>query len=214
VLIASLPRLRELFCCGRASAQHVRAAVECFTGIQDTQSSAVYDERLAAVAERLRPGEFARRARRLRERLCTDTLQERHDAARRLRRVTVEPAGDAMGWLHVYAPMTDIACAELRITAEARRSRHLPGETRTLDQLRADLVTRWLTGEGTGTDAAGEATAGGGAAHVQPFLLIDAAGRLRNCSGTGPSPPARRASHCGTRPHSEGCWQTRHARRT
>ncbi|WP_243064917.1 DUF222 domain-containing protein, partial [Humibacter sp. RRB41] len=79
VLTGSLPRLCELFLAGRISAQHVRAAVDSADGIPTETLMTAYDERLALIAEGLRVGEFARRCRLLRERLCADTLQERHD---------------------------------------------------------------------------------------------------------------------------------------
>lgn len=182
VLLTSLPRLRKLFSSGRISAKHVRAATDSTTGIPDELTMAAYDEKVSAIAEALRPGEFARRCRAVRERLCADTLQERHEEAHRQRRVTVESAEDGMAWLNIYAPAIDIAQAHTRLTGEARRLHALPGETRTLDQLRADLAAQFLAhgildgGTSTGTAA-------------RPVLLIDDAGRFAELLGYGPVPP-------------------------
>ncbi|WP_460580374.1 HNH endonuclease signature motif containing protein [Humibacter ginsengisoli] len=208
VLTTSLPRLRDLFCSGRISPQHVRAAVDACTGLPDAVLG-TYDERLAGIAERVTPGVLGRRARLLRERLCADTLERRHEEARKRRRVCVEPAEDGMGWLSVYGPVLQIAQAEARLTAEARRLRALPGENRTLDQLRADLTLQLLTTGGTTCD--GTATCGGAATRdgtatrshegdatgvapvktgVQPFVLIDADGRFAELLGYGPIPPS------------------------
>ena len=63
VLTTSLPRLKELFTSGRISVQHVRAAVDSSSGLSDPAMFATYDERLAAIAERVTPGAFGRRAR-------------------------------------------------------------------------------------------------------------------------------------------------------
>ncbi|WP_460537614.1 DUF222 domain-containing protein, partial [Humibacter ginsengiterrae] len=96
VLTTSLPRLKELFVSGRISVQHVRAAVDSSSGLSDPAVFATFDERLAGIAERLTPGALGRRARLLRERLCADTLEQRHEEARKRRRVCVEPAEDGM----------------------------------------------------------------------------------------------------------------------
>ncbi|GAB3612676.1 HNH endonuclease signature motif containing protein [Humibacter ginsengisoli] len=200
VLTTSLPRLRDLFTSGRISVQHVRAAVDSSTGLPDAVLG-TYDERLAGIAERMTPGAFGRRARLLRERLCADTLEQRHEEARKRRRVCVEPAEDGMGWLSVYGPVLQIAQAEARLTAEARRLRALPGENRTLDQLRADLTLQLLTRGGTTRDGDGDGTATSGGdgdakgvapvkTGVQPFVLIDVDGRFAELLGYGPIPPS------------------------
>ncbi|WP_460580211.1 HNH endonuclease signature motif containing protein [Humibacter ginsengisoli] len=199
VLIASLPKLRDLFTSGRISVQHVRAVVDASTGLPDAVLG-TYDARLAGVAERLTPGVLGRRARLLRERLCVDTLEQRHQEARQRRRVCVEPAEDAMGWLSVCGPVLQIAQAEARLTAEARRLHALPGEKRTLDQLRADLALQLLTIGGTTTrgGTTGDGDAGGAGVApvktgVQPFVLIDADGRFAELLGYGPIPPSAAA---------------------
>ncbi|WP_168203705.1 HNH endonuclease signature motif containing protein [Humibacter ginsenosidimutans] len=178
VLSSSLPRLCELFVAGAVSVQHVRAAVDASAGILDEAAMTAFDERLAGIAEGLRAGEFRRRARLLRERLCADTLQQRHEEARTKRRVSVEPDHDGMAWLNVYLPVVDAARVESRLGGTARRLRNAAGETRTLDQLRADLAIDWLTGGDTPA-----------AATVQPVLLIDEAGRYAELLGYGPVPP-------------------------
>ena len=194
VLIESLPRLKALFCSGRISGQHVRAAVDSSSGLSDPAVFAVYDERLAGIAEKLTPGGLGRRARVLRERLCADTLEQRHEEARQRRRVCVEPAEDGMGWLSVCGPVLEIAQAEARLTAEARRLRALPGEKRTLDQLRADLALQLLISGGTVTTGDGDGAGAEGVAPVktgaQPFVLIDADGRFAEILGYGPVPPS------------------------
>jgi hypothetical protein len=178
VLSSSLPLIRERFVAGALSAQHVRAAVEATAGIPDQATMALFDRRLADIAEGLRPGEFARRARLIRERLCADTLQKRHEEARKRRRVSVESDIDGMAWLNVYLPAVDAARIEARLAGAARSLRSEAGETRILSQLRADLAVGWLTGDGT--------TA---AATVQPVLMIDDSGRYAELLGYGPVPP-------------------------
>jgi hypothetical protein len=178
VLSLSLPRLRSLFEAGRISQQHVRAAVDASEGLPDASSYRAYDERSATIADSVRPSEFARRCRVLRERLCVDSLQERHDDARRRRRVVVEMAQDAMAWMHLYAPVVEIARAEARLTAEARRLHGTKGERRTLDQLRADVLLQWMMGDGSLS-----------ASVVEPFVLVGDDGRFAELLGYGPLPP-------------------------
>lgn len=211
VLDSTLPRLRALFVSGLIGEQHARVAVESAVGLPDAGATAEYDERLAAIAERTRPGEFARRCRVLRERLCADDLVERHGEARAKRRTCFEPAPDGMAWASGFVAATDAARAEARLTAESRRLRRLPGESRTLDQIRADLYIAWLTGDagsgtGHGPDSAGslapnarQNTDSGTSvaarascqvpSGVQPFLLIDAGGRFAELLGYGPIDP-------------------------
>jgi hypothetical protein len=193
VLSCSLPRLRQLFVSGRISAQHVRVAVECCAGLPDEAAFATYDERMAAIAQGLNAGAFARRCRVLRERLCADTLLQRHEDARMKRRVSVEPDADAMAWLNVYAPVMDIAGIDVRLTTEARRLRALPGETRTVDQLRADLAVEWLLHRGGSAEGAPRAEGATDGSGAQPFVLIDEAGRFAELLGYGPIPPATAA---------------------
>ncbi|MGN6204040.1 DUF222 domain-containing protein [Humibacter sp.] len=189
VLNASLPRLKELFVSGRISPKHVRAAVESCTGLPDEAAYAMFDERMAGIVEKLNPGVFARRCRLLRERLCADTLQERHEEAHTKRRVVVEAGADAMAWLNLHASVMDVAQIEVALTAEARRLRTMPGESRTLDQVRADLAVQWLKGDTTGAGAHRRGGAG-----VRPFVLIDDAGRFAELLGYGPIPPNQAAA--------------------
>ncbi|MGA0565982.1 DUF222 domain-containing protein [Rathayibacter sp. KR2-224] len=200
VLSASLPGLCGLFMAGLISPQHARAAVEASVGLPDRAAFEAFDAKLTGIAERVRAGEFARRCRLLRERLCADTVQERHQEAVRCRRVVVEPAEDAMAWLHLYGPIVQIAQAEAALTAAARRLHAREGESRTLDQLRADLALHFLTANGgagagstggTGSSAgvSGRSGTGGSAGNgVQPVVLMDADGRFAELLGYGPIP--------------------------
>ncbi|MGA0567655.1 DUF222 domain-containing protein [Rathayibacter sp. KR2-224] len=197
VLATRLPKLRELFLSGRISQQHVRAAVDCAEFLPDEATTVEYDERIAKIAEGLRCGEFARRCRLLRDRMCADTMQERHDRARDQRRVSVETADDGMAWLNAYLPVMDAAGIEARLQAAARAQRLHPGEHRTLAQLRADALVGLLLGDAAdaahsaaGSDAAPRIPALGSAGiTVQPFLLIDADGRFAELLGYGPVDP-------------------------
>ncbi|MGA0567697.1 DUF222 domain-containing protein [Rathayibacter sp. KR2-224] len=188
VLATGLPKLRDLFLSGRISQQHVRAAVDCAIVLPDADTTTAFDDRMAGIAEGLRAGEFARRCRLLRERMCADTLQERHDRARQKRRVGVEADEDGMAWLNAYLPVMDAVRIEARLQAAARAQRSRPDEHRTLGQLRADLLAELLIkGHLDSGDFSREA--GAGAVAVQPFLLIDSDGRFAELLGYGPVDP-------------------------
>ena len=85
-------------------------------------------------------GTFRRKLRALVETVRAVTLKERHERALQQRRVVLEPAEDGMAWLHQYGPRgrgaRDLRPAHRRRRRSSPRS---PDETRTLDQLRADV---------------------------------------------------------------------------
>lgn len=157
-----LPMLRDRFIAGVAPYLQVRSAVEALATMADPAALSRYDAELADAACRLAPGAFRRRAIRLAAKLAAEPLQERHDRAHAERRVDIEPAADAMAWLHLYVAAVDVARIDARLTRTAVRMRNEDGQTRTKAQLRADAAVAWLAGDGTPT-----------AAVVRPYLLVN-----------------------------------------
>ncbi|MFK4806469.1 DUF222 domain-containing protein [Microbacterium sp. ZW CA_36] len=92
------------------------------------------------LAESEAVGTFRRKLRTLIDKVRSATLTERYERAATRRRIAVEPDDDGMGWAHVYAPMVAIHAAVSRVTAMAKAIKACDGETRTLDQVRADVV--------------------------------------------------------------------------
>ncbi|WP_349425761.1 DUF222 domain-containing protein [Microbacterium sp. LWS13-1.2] len=92
------------------------------------------------LAESEAVGTFRRKLRTLIDKVRSATLTERYERAVTRRRIAVEPDDGGMGWLHVYAPMVAIHAAVSRVTAMAKAMKVRDGETRTLDQVRADVV--------------------------------------------------------------------------
>jgi hypothetical protein len=82
----------------------------------------------------------------LRERLHPISLTERHQEAAKGRRMWRENDRDGMAWLGVQVTAPDAEMAWQRADSMARHLAEQPGETRTLDQLRADVVADILTG--------------------------------------------------------------------
>ena len=66
------------------------------------------------------------------------TLTQRHKEALRSRRVVIEPADDGMSWVMAYLPAVEAHAIHGRLTGIAKVVAGQDGETRTVDQLRAD----------------------------------------------------------------------------
>ena len=115
-------------------------------------------------------GTFRRKLRALVETIRAVTLEERHARALQGRRVVLEPADDGMAWLHAYLPAVEAHAIFSRVTAQAKVLAAQPGETRTLDQLRADVFCDTLI------DGVTTLLPAGGARHP--------AHRLRHRAGT------------------------------
>ncbi len=93
-----------------------------------------------ALAETHPVGTFRRKLRSLVETVRAVTLGERHERALAQRRVVLEPAEDNMAWLHQYLPAVEAQAILGRLTGQAKVLAAQPDETRTLDQLRADVL--------------------------------------------------------------------------
>lgn len=93
-----------------------------------------------ALAESEPVGTFRRKLRTLVDKVRSATLTERYERALTRRRVVVEPDRDGMGWAHVYGPLVALHAVFGRTTAMAKAIVGGDGETRTLDQVRVDVV--------------------------------------------------------------------------
>ncbi|GLU90031.1 HNH endonuclease signature motif containing protein [Agromyces sp. NBRC 114283] len=160
-----LPRLWARFRDGIASYAEVRAALDTLDGVplndphrtpadaaRHAAALAEFDDTLAGLAGTIPLPRFRQRARRLRTRLePPETAAARHQRAHTTRRLILEPAPDGMAWISLYVSAVDAARIHARVHATATHQSGQPGETRTLDQVRADTATDWLTGHGTPT---------------------------------------------------------------
>jgi hypothetical protein len=151
-------------------------------------------------------GQFRRSLGKFIEAARVVTLAERHEAALQHRRVHVEPAGDGMGWTHVFGPLVEAHAAFGRVTTMAKVIAAQDGETRTLDQIRADVLADLLI---EGTTSAHPAEARGIRAHVvvtvpaltlleQDDESVAASGsEPATIEGLGPIPIGRARELCG-----------------
>lgn len=163
-------------------------------GLTDEHAQAV-DARLFPRAVALNPGQLARFVRRLVVEVDPEGAVERARVQREQRRVAVEHDPDAMAWLNVYLTSEDATSCWDRITRLARQAKS-PGDGRTLEQVRADVVRDLLLGTlDTNTTAHIYVTV-----DAETLLgLADRAGELRGC---GPL-PAERVRELAYRLHAE-----------
>jgi hypothetical protein len=68
------------------------------------------------------------------------TAEQRHEEARSERHVAFSPAPDAMAWLNIYGPAEDVTAIRTMLDAAADTAATEPGEERTTDQRRFDVL--------------------------------------------------------------------------
>lgn len=146
VLRARAPRVWGMFREGEVSAANARTVAATLDSLPDNRDTDAALDSTAAEWAALPPARFTGRMRTLRERLHPISLTERHQEAEKGRRFWREDDRDGMAWLGVQFRAPDAETAWQRVDAIARHLAEQPGETRTLDQLRADVVADMLTG--------------------------------------------------------------------
>jgi len=140
-----LPRLWAWFAEGEVSTANAREAAAIVIELP-AASWALFEESIVDDARRLAPARFRTRARAVRDKLHADTLAERHVLAETRRGVFTEPDRDGMGWLHAYLPAEQLAMIGARLDATAFDLFTEGDETRTMAQLRADMLVDLVAG--------------------------------------------------------------------
>ena len=148
-LVQRYPEVMTAFSDARITERHAEMLVDGLDELEPDLQSDLLGEALA-LAESQPVGEFRRSLRKLIENARVVTLAERHEAALTHRRVYVEPVGDGMAWTHHLGPEVEATAAYGRATAIAKTILAQEGETRSLDQIRADVMADLLI-EGTTT---------------------------------------------------------------
>jgi len=209
-----LPRLWGRFRDGLASYAELRIALDAISGLPlpadfrgasaeqraaaraAAEQLATFDDELTELVGTVPLARFRRRTRLLRARLDRpDETAARHARAHAQRRLTVESADDGMAWVTLYVSAIDAARIRARIGATAVECSGQPGETRTLDQLRADVATAHLTGAGTPSAVRTEILV-----TIPALTLVGRSGSgARTTAGTGFDHPAG-AGAAGTHP--------------
>ena len=138
-LPATLDALRN----GLISYRHAATIVRHTTGL-DAASKLLFEEAALPTACEQTVAKFDRFARKLRERLNPIALEERHRTAFEKRVFAVDPNQDGMSTVTLYVSAVDGIAIQDRIYAIAENLHKLPGETRTVTQLRADVAVQIL----------------------------------------------------------------------
>lgn len=146
ILTARTPRLWATFREGELSVANARTVATTLESLPENPDTDARLEVWALEWANLPPARFRDRLRTLRERLHPVSLTERHAEAARGRRIWRQHDRDGMAWLGVHLRAPDAEAAWQRADGMARHLAEQAGETRTLDQLRADVVADLLTG--------------------------------------------------------------------
>ena len=140
------PRVWGMFREGEISAANARCVAATLDALpENPDTDAALDAKALEWAV-LPPARFTGRMHTLRERLHPVSLAERHAEAAKGRRFWRENDRDGMAWLGVQVTAPDAELSWQRVDGLARHLVAQPGETRSLDQLRADIVADMLTG--------------------------------------------------------------------
>lgn len=200
-LVQHHPKTLDALRSGTISWNHAAALLHEYVGVPEPVALELEEALLPIAADTTVP-KLAYRARKLRAKLHPEALESRCRDAARERRVDFEPADDAMAWLQVLLTATDAQAIDARLTHTAR-ALHTPQESRTLPELRADVLTDLLLDDHNdghrdahGGLRAGDAGDAGGA--------DDRAGKHAGGQGggSGESSAGRFARACGCRGRS------------
>ncbi|WP_024477184.1 DUF222 domain-containing protein, partial [Arthrobacter sp. CAL618] len=134
---------------GRLSQRHATAVVQEAISIPNTVPAvtAAFEAHLIGLACQTTVAKFCRQAQRLREALHPESTTLRRRKALQDRRVYLAPVQDGMAWLQAFLPTEQAAGIFHRVDTAARNLQG-PDESRTLTQLRADVLVDVLTSAG------------------------------------------------------------------
>ena len=213
-LVTSYPHVLKSLEAGRVTDQHVGVMLKCLTAAPIEVREALAAPALA-LAEQYPVGVFRKKLKELIEQAQEAGLDQRYEQAVEGRRVDVVPQGDGMSVLEVVLPAVEAQAVYERVTRIATHLGQVEGETRTRDQLRADVICDLLIDgdtasnpaqargiqatvvvtvpalsllEGFPEDAAGGSAATAGGAGSLPGARVE---------GVGPIPISRARRLCG-----------------
>jgi hypothetical protein len=205
------PAVLDSLAAARMTESHVKVLVAALDAAEPELRGGLVGEAVR-LAETLPVGTFRRTFAGVVERARAITLEQRYADAVAERRVVVESAGDGMAWLMAYLPEVEARAVFRRATAIGKAliaddaagaaAAGGAGKTRTLDQVRADVIADLLIeGDVTGHPK----TARGIRAEVvvtAPVLsLLDGEGKMSGdlpvVEGVGPIPLSVAKELCG-----------------
>lgn len=200
-LVHRFPAMLDALSGARTTQRHAEVFVDAMSVVEPE-----FWDRLVPVAVALAEAEplgtFRRSLRTLIETVRSQTLAERYEAALAKRRIVVESADDGMAWLAAYLPAVEARAIHARVTAQAKVIATAEGETRTLDQIRADVLADLLIeGETDLVPAEARGIRATVVVTVPALALLDGDaphdGEPATVEGVGPIPLARARELCG-----------------
>ena len=140
------PETLEELAAGHVQATQVRALLEATSVLDDAAARAV-QERVLSRMEGQNPAATRKALGRAVLRVDPEGAARRHEAARKGRRVAHYPETDGMGVVSATLPAQQAVHAMAVIDTHARAARKEAGDTRTLEQARADSFYQLVTGQ-------------------------------------------------------------------
>ena len=144
-----LPQLAAMLESGAIDLRRAKLIDRATTHLSDAGAQDVV-EAIAEVAPDLTTGQLHERIRKLCITVNPDDAKERYDRSVAERRVIMEPTDDGTANLAGLDLPPDKAAAISRFIHNSAKTLHITGETRTMDQLRADVYLDLLMGSGRG----------------------------------------------------------------
>lgn len=141
------PAVWEVFRDGDISPENAACVATVLESLPENPSTDARIAQRALELAELVPARFRERMRAFRDRVHPEAQRERHERARAARRAWVDHDDDGMAWLGLHLTSTDAETTWQRIDGIARQLASRDGETRTFDQIRAD-ITRSSTARG------------------------------------------------------------------
>ncbi|MDY0910930.1 HNH endonuclease signature motif containing protein [Microbacterium sp. CFBP9034] len=200
-LVHRYPQMLASLGGARTTERHAAIFVDAMTGVEPEFADRIVPLAVE-LAESESVGPFRRFLRTLIDTVRSETLEQRHQEALEKRRVIVEPADDGMAWLSALLPAVEARAIQSRVTAMAKVIAEGDGETRTLDQVRADVLGDLLVeGEAGVHPAEARGIRASVMVTVPVLALLDddsaGSGEPPTVEGVGPIPLSRARELCG-----------------
>ncbi|MFC6355960.1 HNH endonuclease signature motif containing protein [Luethyella okanaganae] len=142
ILVRELTRTLDALANGDISYRHAQVVIDQARTLP-SEARVAFEAVMLTTAATATVAELRRAALRERERMHPESIASRRRTAVEERRVALDGTCDGMAWLHHHLPIEQAVGVFNRITAAAR-SLQGSHESRTLDQLRADVAASLL----------------------------------------------------------------------
>jgi hypothetical protein len=186
---------------GRITEQHARVLVDSLAELPDEEAAALAP-RVLELAESQPVGVFRRAVKKFLDAARSESLAARHERALAERYVAVSAASDGMAWLTALLPQVEANAIYNRLSKISKHLGEVPGEERTREQLRADVLADLLI-EGNTSDHPEQAHGirASVVVTVPALSLLDESsannGGFATVEGVGPIPIDRARELCG-----------------